>query len=153
VKTAAGGGSAADRTSSAARIQRVPDGGPAKVSNAAFWRLLAEYERISRDETVAIRSEDFETAATIQALKALLFLTLESSGRDLGIDRRQASFHARLEKIADAERANQTFVKQLLAQNAAERRTLDTARSRLRGLLHSYVSLQVPSGGSFFAQG
>ena len=119
----------------------------------AFWRLLGEYERISRDETTAIRGEDFETAANIQALKAVLFVTLEDTGRDLGIDRRQASFHERLEKIASGERANQVFVKQLLARNIAERRSLDTARSRLRGLLHSYVSILPHGGGSFFAEG
>lgn len=135
------------------RIGRATRGQLAAGSGAAFWRLLADYERISRDETTAIRGEDFETVATIQALKAVLFATLEGSGRDLGIDRREASFHARLEKIAAAERANQAFVKQLLARNAAERRTLDTARSRLRDLLHSYVSIKAPSGGSFFARG
>ena len=135
------------------RIGRVTRGETASGSSAAFWRLLADYERISRDETTAIRGEDFETAATIQALKALLLATLEDSGRSLGIDRREASFHARLEKIAAAARANQLFVKQLLARNAAERRTLDTARSRLRGLLHSYVSTKAPGSGSFFARG
>lgn len=133
-------------------MKSATDGGPAAPA-AAFWRLLADYERISRDETTAIRGEDFETAAGIQALKAVLFATIEDSGRDLGIDRRQASFHARLEKIATAERANQAFVKQLLARNLAERRSLDTARSRLRGLLHSYVSITPRGGGSFFAEG
>jgi hypothetical protein len=124
-----------------------------KASLAAFWRLLADYERISSDETTAIRGEDFETAATIQALKAVLFAALEDGGRDLGIDRRHASFEARLEKIAAGERANEAFVKKLLARNAAERRTLETARSRLRGLLHAYVAVKVPGIGSFFARG
>lgn len=133
-------------------MKPVPEGRPAAPA-AAFWRLLADYERISRDETTAIRGEDFETAAAIQALKAVLFATLEDTGRDLGIDRRQPSFHERLEKIAVGERANQAFVKQLLARNTAERKSLDTARSRLRGLLHSYVSIIPHGGGSFFAQG
>ena len=119
----------------------------------AFWRLLADYESTSRDETTAIRGQDFETVAEVQTLKSLLFAALEDCARDLGIDRRDASFHERLEKIAVGERANQAFVKQLLARNAAERRTLDTARSRLRGLLHSYVALKAPCGGSFFARG
>lgn len=128
------------------------DGKPAAPA-AAFWRLLADYERISRDETTAIRGEDFETAAAIQALKAVLFSTLEDNGRDLGIDRRQSSLHERLEKIATGERANLDFLKQLLARNAAEKRSLDASRSRLRGLLHSYVSLAPHGGGSFFAEG
>lgn len=133
-------------------MKTAPAGGQAAPA-AAFWRLLADYERISHDETIAIRGEDFETAATIQALKEVLFATLENNGRDLGIDRRQASIHERLEKIAVGERANLEFVRQLLARNTAERRSLDTARSRLRGLLHSYVSLIPHGGGSFFAQG
>ena len=120
---------------------------------AAFWRLLGDYERISHDETAAIRAEDFETAATIQTLKATLFAALENGGRELGINRSEASFDERLEKIADAERANEAFVKQLLDLNAAERKTLDTARARLRGLLNSYVSIKPPGGGSFFARG
>ena len=153
MKPAQDGAQAAAPAFGRTRIARVTRVETASRSSAAFWRLLADYERISRDETTAIRGEDFETAAGIQAIKALLFATLEDSGRELGIDRRQASFHARLEKIADDERANQAFVKQLLARNAAERRTLDTARSRLRGLLHSYVSIQAPGGGSFFARG
>ena len=133
-------------------MKTAPDGKRAAPA-VAFWRLLGDYERISRDETTAIRGEDFETAGTIQALKAVLFATLENTGRDLGIDRRQPSFHERLEKIASGERANQAFVKDLIARNIAERRSLDTARSRLRGLLHSYVSIAPRAGGSFFAEG
>ena len=126
---------------------------PHGAQAAAFWRLLADYERISLDETAAIRAEDFETAAGIQVLKATLLAALQDRGRELGIDRRQAPFHERLEKIADGERANEAFVRQLLARNAAERRTLLTARTRLRGLLHSYATVRPAGGISFFARG
>ena len=126
---------------------------PESVHAAAFWRHLADYERISRDETTAIRAEDFETAASIQELKATLFDALHEGGRELGMDRREASFHERLEKIADGERANETFVRQLLARNAAERRTLLTARARLRGLQHSYAPASASGGTAFLARG
>lgn len=134
-------------------MKTLPDGIHAAAVPAAFWRILADYERISHDETAAIQAEDFETAETIQVLKATLFAALANGGRELGIDRSEASFHARLEKIAAGERTNQAFVKQLLARNAAERKTLDTARTRLRGLLHSYVPIKPLGGGSFFARG
>ena len=75
------------------------------------------------------------------------------NGRILGIDRRHTDFHERLEAIASGERANEFFVKQLLARNAAERKSLDAARLRLRGLQHSYVSAKPADSGSFFARG
>lgn len=122
------------------------------ATSRAFWRLLADYETVSRDETTALRAQDFETAGDIQALKAVIFAALEECGRALGIDRREASLHQRLEKIAAGERANHVFVGQLLAGNAAERKALNAARTRLRSLLHSYVSLD-SAGGSFLARG
>ena len=121
------------------------------ASHAAFWRLLADYERSSHDETAALRAEDFESAESIQSLKATLLSALQENGGELGIDRRHASLDARHEKIASGERANEAFVKELLARNAAERRALDTARTRLRGLQHSYVPHTAT--GSFFARG
>lgn len=123
------------------------------VEAAAFWRLLADYERISRDETTAIRAEDFETAARIQELKATLFAAIQDGGRELGMDRREASFAERLEKIADGERANEAFVRQLLARNATERRKLLAARARLRGLQHSYAPASPSGGTAFLARG
>lgn len=125
----------------------------ARTSSSHFWRLLSDYESSSRDETTALRAQDFETVATIQALKAVILAAMEQSGREIGIDRRQASLHERLEKIAAGERANHAFVTELLTGNSAERITLKAARSRLRALLHSYVLLDPPSGGSFLARG
>lgn len=126
---------------------------PSPASAAAFWRLLGDYERICNDETTALRAEDFESAAAIQALKSTLFAALQESGGALGIDRRDAAFHGRLEAIASGECANEAFLRQLLARNAAERKALHTARTRLRGLRHSYVSARPAGGGSFFARG
>ncbi len=122
------------------------------ASASAFWRLLGDYERICHDETTALHGEDFQSAATIQALKPTLLAALEEHARELGIDRRDETFHARIEAIADAERDNDTFVKQLLARNEAERKALHHARLRLRGMQHSYV-VRPSTGGAFFARG
>lgn len=125
----------------------------ATASPAGFWRLLGDYERICNDETAALRAEDFESAATIQALKATLLAGLQEKGRELGIDRSDSSFRERLEAIASSEQANEAFVAKLLTRNATERISLDAARIRLRGLRHSYASYKPVGSGSFFARG
>lgn len=123
------------------------------TSASAFWRLLGDYERICNDETVALRAEDFQSAATIQTLKATLFAALQENGRELGIDRRQSTFHERLEAIASGERANDAFIEQLLTRNAAEQKSVHAALTRLRGLQHSYAPARPAESGSFFARG
>ncbi len=126
---------------------------PPSASASAFWRLLGDYERICNDESVALRAEDFESAATAQTLKATLLAALQESGRELGIDRRHSALDERLEAIASGERANDAFVKQLLAHNAADQKSLHAALTRLRGLQHSYAPARAPGSGSFFARG
>ena len=124
-----------------------------KVSDAAFWRLLGDYEDLSGCETAALCGEDFVTVAAIQALKAVIFAAMDESCSKSGIDRREASIRQRLEKIADGERSNHAYITRLLATNAAERRAISSARVRLRALQHSYVSMDPRTGGSFLAVG
>ncbi len=123
------------------------------ASASAFWRLLGDYERTCNDETVALRAEDFQSAETIQILKATLFAALQESSRELGIDRSHPAFHERLEAIASGERANEVFVQHLLASNVAEQKSLHAALARLRWLQHSYASARPEGSGSFFARG
>ena len=125
----------------------------AKVPGDAFWRLLGDYEDISGNETAALREQDFGTLAAIHALKAEIFAAMEASSRQLGIDRQEASLRDRLEKIAAGERSNHDFITRLLAANAAERKALNAARTRMRALQHSYVSQEPTRVGSLLALG
>lgn len=125
----------------------------AKAPGTAFWRLLGDYEDLSGCETAALYGEDFATVAAIQALKAVIFAALDESCRKAGIDRREDSILRRVEKIADGERSNHAYISRLLAENAAERRAVNSARSRLRSLQHSYVSIEPRSGGTCIAVG
>jgi len=124
----------------------------APAAGDTLWRLLRDYENTSRDEITAIRAQDFETVATLQSLKALLFAGIEDRARELGIDSGHAEYRKRLEKIAEGERANHAFMKTLLDRNAAERKSLNSARARVRALQHSYVSVR-PQERSFSARG
>jgi len=124
-----------------------------KSTDAAFWRLLGDYEDLSGCETAALCGEDFATVAAVQALKAVIFAAMDESCRKAGIDRSEASLVRRVEKIADSERSNHAYITRLLATNAAQRRALNSARARLRSLQHSYVSMQPTHGGSFLAVG
>lgn len=122
-------------------------------SNASFQRLLADYEGLCRDENTALRAEDFDSLAGIQALKSEVFKALEKSGRDAGVDPTHPPLRERFEKLAAGERANSAFLSQLLAGNVAERKSLGAARMRLRAFLHSYVATGDTAGGSFLAVG
>ena len=124
-----------------------------KIPGAAFWRLLGDYEDLSRSETAALHGEDFASLVAIQSLKSAVFAAMDESCRRHGINRSESALLARMEKIAAGETANLTFLTQRLAANAAERRALSSARARLRSLQHSYVSLEPRQRCSFLALG
>lgn len=124
-----------------------------KGPDAAFWRLLGDYEDLSGCETAALYEEDFVTAAAIQALKVVIFAAMDESCSKSGIDRREASILERMEKIADGERSNHAYIARLLAANTAERRAINSARVRLRSLQHSYVTIEPRTAAAFLAVG
>lgn len=121
-------------------------------SPQTFWRLLRDYERLTRDETTALSNRDFTAVASVESLKPVLFAALREIGAALGFDRRDPGLRARLELLATHERANLALIGKLLAQATSERQTLNAASLRLRGLEHSYATGGVRAE-SFFAQG
>ena len=50
-----------------------------------FWRLFADYERLTHDEGAALRAEDFDAAQACQERKAPLLETLGEMARQLGL--------------------------------------------------------------------
>ena len=121
-------------------------------SPQTFWRLLRDYERLTSDETTALRNRDFEAVASAESLKPVLFSALREIGAALGYDRSDPVLRNRLELLAIHERANLAFVGKLLAQAASERRNLNALLLRLRGIDHTYA-VAGARAEAFFAQG
>ena len=101
-------------------------------------RLLGEYERLTRDEGAAIRTQDFSTLAEIQSFKPALFLRIVEEGTLLGLDRRVLWFDECLRALAELEHGNVSVAAQSLRQLTLQRESLESARKRLRGLGHAY---------------
>ena len=116
-----------------------------------FWRLLGDYERLTRDECAALGGLDFAALQSIQPRKPLIVEALRALARELRLDRHAAALRGRIDALLAAERANLSRAARLLAELADERRQLDAARSRLRGLNAYAVSPVRPAG--FVAHG
>ncbi len=112
-------------------------------------RLLGEYERLTRDEGAALRTQDFSTLAEIQAFKPALLAQIVEEGTSLGLDRRVAWFNDCLLALADLERDNVAVAARMLRQLTLQRENLQGARKRLRGLGHAYRGIGVRSSRLF----
>jgi hypothetical protein len=112
-------------------------------------RLLGEYERLTRNEGAALRTEDFTTLAEIQSFKPALLVQIVEEGTSLGLTRRVVWFNECLVALAELERENVNTAAQVLRQLALQRENLDGARKRLRGLGHAYRRVGVHSSRLF----
>lgn len=112
-------------------------------------RLLGEYERLTRDEGAALRTEDFSTLAEIQAFKPALLVKIVEEGTQLGLDRRVVWFDDCLRALAVLEGDNVKVAGRMLRQLTAQRENLEGARQRLRGLGHAYRRVGVHSSRLF----
>ena len=112
-------------------------------------RLLGEYERLTRDEGVALRSRDFTRLAEIHAFKPALLGAIVDEGASLGLDRRVLWFDDCLLALAALERDNVNLAARGLMQLNIQRETLESARKRLRGLGHAYRRVTPPSSRLF----
>jgi hypothetical protein len=101
-------------------------------------RLLGDYERLTRDEGAALRSEDFARLAEIHAFKPTLLLAIIEEGESLGLDRRVLWFDDCLVALAALERDNLEYAARGVVQLTAQQACLEAARMRLRSLGHAY---------------
>ena len=104
-----------------------------------FWRLLTDYERLTQNETVSLRSEDFAGVDAIQNCKDAVLVKLSLFATEAGLDRQNPELSRRIDLVLDGERSNEKLVAAMVARAAMERHTLDAARARLRELGSIYV--------------
>lgn len=103
-----------------------------------FWRLLTDYERLTQDASVAIHARDFDAVDRLQSLKSALFDELCGLAARIGLNRQSAALSVRLDALTTLETASEKALATMLDESRAERRNLDQARQRLRGLNSSY---------------
>jgi hypothetical protein len=112
-------------------------------------RLLGEYERLTRDESAALRSRDFARLGEIHAFKPELLTAIVEEGSSLGLDRHVMWFDDCLLALAALERDNVNFAARGLMELNAQLDSLEAARKRLRSLGHAYRRTGAPSSRLF----
>jgi hypothetical protein len=115
-------------------------------SERTFWRLLGDYERLTRDESAALRDRDFALLAEIQERKPLLFASLQELAASAGLDRRHLALNDRLESLRALEESNAALLASQLASSRAEHRAIEGLRHRVRGLGQAYGSAPATPG-------
>ena len=105
-----------------------------------FWRLLADYERLTQNESVSLAARDFAEVESILVCKDLLLVKLESYANEAHLDRRNAELSRRIDLVLASERRNEKLIGAMVARAGLERRSLEAARLRLRELGGAYLS-------------
>lgn len=109
-----------------------------KTLEERFWRGLAAYERLTDDESVAIRARDFDAVEDIQSRKPALLDELCVLAAGAGLSRRTPALSRRIERLTTTEAANAEAVATMLGEARRERQNLELARQRLRSLSTLY---------------
>ena len=104
-----------------------------------FWRLLADYERLTQNESASLEGKDFDEVAAIQSCKNALLGKLTETASEAGLDRRSAELARRIDGVIDSEMRNEKLVGQMIAQAGIERHNLEAAQLRLRELSSIYL--------------
>ena len=114
----------------------------------AFWRLLGDYERLTSDEAVALREENFSAIADVQSCKAEVSDAMIQLAGEAGINMTGWRFQA----LIAAETQNLATAKGQLSRMRCERQNIKVAIKRLRELGGAYkCGSQIES--AFAAQG
>ena len=99
-----------------------------------FWRLLADYERLTVDESAALGAGDFDGLAALQDLKDPVLESLRTLAKTAGLDRTNPQLAGRVDQVLVNAARNKKLIDTMLTRAHAERQNLDAARQRLRGL-------------------
>ncbi len=111
----------------------------------SFWRLLADYEALTQQESVAIQHENFPSLINAQRIKTTIFPGWLQLGADLGISREvNAELHERLELITAQENDNMRAL--AVIRDSARQRIgeLAQARQRLQHIRRNYHEKEIP---------
>lgn len=103
-----------------------------------FWRLLADYERLTIDESAALGGGDFDGLAVLQDLKDPLLETMRTLANDAGLDRTHPELASRVDRALSHAHQNRKLIDNMLSRARTERQNLDAAKLRLRGLGTAY---------------
>jgi hypothetical protein len=116
----------------------------ARATERSFWRLLGDYERLTRDESAALRDQDFALLEEIEDRKPLLLTQLQELAARAGLDRGYAPLNERLETLRTQGEANSALLAKRIAESRAEHRAMDGLRSRMKGMGQAYGSARPP---------
>lgn len=104
-----------------------------------FWRLLGDYERLTRDETLAIQEQNYPVVADLSARKTVLFLEMQSLGKTLDIDRAHPALKSRIDPLIETEQRNAALLNKCVSETCCHRQTLEAATKRLRNFERVYT--------------
>lgn len=103
-----------------------------------FWRLLNDYERLTKNESAALLAGAFDDLAVIQDLKDPVLETMRAFGQAAGLDRKHPELASRIDRLLVHAERNKQLIETMLSRAHVERQNLDAARQRLRGLGTAY---------------
>lgn len=103
-----------------------------------FWRLLGDYERLTKNESAALLAGAFDDLAAIQSLKEPVLESMRAYAQTSGLDRRNTEFARRIDQLLIHAERNRKLIDTMLTRAHVERQNLDAARQRLRGLGTAY---------------
>ncbi len=104
-----------------------------------FWRLLGDYERLTRDETHAIGEQNYPVVAELSAKKSVVFLEMESLCNSLDMDRAHPALKSRIDPLIETEQRNAAFLNKLVSETVCHQQTLEAATKRLRNFERVYT--------------
>lgn len=123
----------------------------APEDNKRFWRLLSDYEELTRGETAAVQHRDYPSLEAAQERKSDILRVLQRTAAHLGLDRTNCpELVRRLDAVSAAEAAN---LEALAARRVRMQQQSDELRAswqRFRSVRKNYGSEPspgVPMGG------
>ena len=114
-------------------------------SEKNFWRLLADYEVLTQQESVAIRHENFPALIEAQRLKTSIFPGWLQLGAQLGMSREAVpELNDRLDGLSAIE--NENLLGLAAIKESARKRIveLSQARVRLQHVRRNYHENEIP---------
>jgi hypothetical protein len=114
---------------------------------ATLWRLLADYERLTQDESVALRSHDFACLEAIQECKRALVKGLCDLAKAMGGLDDEPFFRERWSAVLEKQSANAYLAAALLRELEEQRRELEATGGQVRGVARTYAAPQGSGGG------
>jgi len=105
---------------------------------AKFYRLLSAYEKLTVEETTALRERNFVYFSSIRDTKPLILPEMLELAKALEIHTKDPTVKDRMLKIIQMGQANTQLVEGYLAENNATRQNAMAAIKRLKSLSRIY---------------